>query len=254
MTQNATHAGDEKLIRALAAGATVEQAAQEAGVSERTVYRRRKDADFRWAVIEAQGWTADTARGQLAGMGGKAVETLQRLLESDKPSEALAAAKAVLELGPRLRQYAELEERINSLEDINDEPTDGEESPEGEEELIQALAAGQVDVEPTDPRQADPRFQRDVSRARGWLLGSAAGRLAGLDSKAAGILERLLESEQPSVARRAAKAVLLLGPRLRESTELDARVSLLEELDRKSDGKPRKIVHIDEGWYGDASN
>jgi hypothetical protein len=44
-------------------------------------------------------------------------------MESDQPSVALGTAKAVLELGRRLRESTKLEERISRLEDKADEMT-----------------------------------------------------------------------------------------------------------------------------------
>ncbi|HWB13030.1 MAG TPA: hypothetical protein VG826_27640 [Pirellulales bacterium] len=262
MGSNGTLAGDEELILALAAGATVREAAERAGVGERTVYRRLADADFRRAVSEARDRMFDAARGRLAGLAGRAAETLERLMESERPSETLGAAKAVLELGPRLRKWAEVDEGINHLED-DEEETDERQAFAGDDELVRALAAGaslreaaeQAGVEERTARArlADADFRRAVSRARGRLFDSALGRLADLACKATGVLERLMASDQPSVARRAAKAVLELGPRLRESTELDERLTRLEE---KADEEPRwnqTPVIIDNGWYGEES-
>jgi hypothetical protein len=235
MEENGTPAGDEELILALAAGATVREAAEKAGVGERTAYRRLANADFRRAVNEARDRSFDAAFGRLAGLASKATETLQRLMESDKPSVALGAAKAVLEVGPRLREATEFEERVNRLEeDDADAKADGNQTPAGEEELVRALAAGAslpeaaeqagVEEQTAQGRLADADFRRAVSQARGRLFHTALGLLAGLASRATGVFERLLASEQPSVARRAAKAVLQLGPRLRES-ELEERIS-----------------------------
>jgi transposase len=239
MEQIGKPAGDEELILALAAGASVREAAERAGVEERTVHRRLADADFRRAVSQAWDRMFDAARGRLAGLASKATETLQRLMESEKPAAAAGAAKTVLELGPRLRKAAEFEERLSRLEeDDPDEKADGSERPAGDEELIPALAAGAsvreaaeqagVEEQTAQARLADADFRRAVSQARGRLFHTALGRLAGLASRATGVLERLMESDQPSVARRAAKAVLELGPRLRE-LELEERISRLEE-------------------------
>jgi hypothetical protein len=234
MEENGRPAGDEELILALAAGATVREAAERAGVGERTAYRRLANADFRRAVNDARDRMFDAAFGRLVGLASKATETLERLMESDKPSVALGAAKAVLQLGPRLREATEFEERINRLEeDEADEKADGNQTPAGEEELVRALAAGAsmpeaaeqagVEEQTAQGRLADADFRRAVSQARGRLFHTALGRLAGLASRATGVFERLLASDQPSVARRAAKAVLQLGPRLRES-ELEERI------------------------------
>jgi hypothetical protein len=71
MAQNGTPAGEEQLILALAAGATVREAAEQAGVDERIAHRRLADADFRRAVSEARGRLFDAARGRLASLAGK---------------------------------------------------------------------------------------------------------------------------------------------------------------------------------------
>ncbi|HEV3339444.1 MAG TPA: hypothetical protein VG125_03775 [Pirellulales bacterium] len=46
MEQNETPAGDDELVRALAAGATLREAAEQAGVEERTARGRLAEADF----------------------------------------------------------------------------------------------------------------------------------------------------------------------------------------------------------------
>ncbi|HWB08694.1 MAG TPA: hypothetical protein VG826_05705 [Pirellulales bacterium] len=256
MGPNGTPVGDEELVLALAAGATVREAAERGGAGERTVHRRLADADFRRAVGEARGRLFDSARGRLAGLASRAVETLERLMKSDQPAEALGAAKTVLELGPRLLEATEAEERISRLEDEADEQIGGNQAPAEEEELL-ALAAGAAERNGAEQagigeqtahhRLIDADFRRAVSRARGRLLDSAVGRLAGLAGTATGILERLMGSDQPSVARRAAKAVLELGPRLREATELEERMSRLEDqADEHINGTPTPVI-IDNG-------
>jgi hypothetical protein len=118
MADDGRPAGDDELILALAAGATVKDAAGQAGIGERTAYRRLADADFRRAVSEARGRLFDNALGRLANIASKAADTLDRLMDSDKPSVSLGAAKAALELGPRLRELTELEERLTRLEGV----------------------------------------------------------------------------------------------------------------------------------------
>ncbi|HEV3446504.1 MAG TPA: hypothetical protein VG099_17805, partial [Gemmataceae bacterium] len=196
MEQNGTPAGEDELILALAAGATVREAAEQAGIGERTAHRRLSDADFRRAVSEARGRMFDAARGRLAGLASKAAETLERLMESEKPAVALGAAKAVLEVGSRLGKSTEVEEGISLLEDEAGEKTDGNQTPSGEDELIRALAAGATVREAAEQagigeqtahrRLADADFRRAVSQARGRLFDSALGRLANLASRAAG--------------------------------------------------------------------
>ena len=114
--------GDRKnangtLVAALAGGATIAEAAERGGVSQRTVYRRLEDADFRAAVQQARAELVTQAVARLAEAGGEAVATLRALLgEGTPPAVRLGAARAVLELGTRLRESEELERRLSELE------------------------------------------------------------------------------------------------------------------------------------------
>ena len=115
-------------MAALAGGATVQDAARQAGVSERTVYRRLDDAEFRQAVMEARAELVARAVAMLAEAGTEAVTTLRALLEEPTPPAVrLGAARAVLELGTKLRESEELEQRLATLEDqlAADEPRGG---------------------------------------------------------------------------------------------------------------------------------
>lgn len=108
---------DEALLLALAAGATVEQAARHAGCSVRTVYRRQQDGDFRRAIKETRSRMFERALGRLCHASARAAGTLTRLLASSEVAYVrLGAAKSVLELGARLREGQELEERLAAVE------------------------------------------------------------------------------------------------------------------------------------------
>jgi hypothetical protein len=79
-------------------------------------------------------------------------------------------------------------------------------------------------------RLADEAFRRRVAEARGAMLGRAVGRLSATATAAAAELRKLLKAADAKVRLRAAVAVLTLGPRLRESEELEERIRILEEL------------------------
>lgn len=106
---------------ALAAGRTVPQAAQAAGVSERTVRRWREDPAFRDQVTELRTGLLDLALGQLSEAAVEAVATLRAALTAP-PSQAratgarVAAARAILSMLVPLKEVLDLEERINALE------------------------------------------------------------------------------------------------------------------------------------------
>jgi hypothetical protein len=114
---------DDALAVALAAGRTLTEAAQAAGVSERTARRRWADADFRRRVSDLRGELMAEAAGRLAGSMTRAADRLAELVESKEDRTALAAAKAILGLGLLAREkldnealVRELQERLERIE------------------------------------------------------------------------------------------------------------------------------------------
>jgi len=105
------------LLLALACGASVEQAARQTGWSERTIFRRLRDAKF---CRELQAVRDDMVRrsaGMLTAAAGEAVKTLVTLMAGNiPPATRLGAARAVLEIGIKVREVAELGERVSALE------------------------------------------------------------------------------------------------------------------------------------------
>ena len=111
---NSNHA----LLVALACGATVEQAAAKCGVSERTVDRRMEKPEFRRQILSLK---AEMVQRAAAALTAAAMEAVKTLLELQKPTNTgpvrLGAARSILEMGAKLRELAELEERIKALEE-----------------------------------------------------------------------------------------------------------------------------------------
>src|SRR5262245_50392798 len=101
---------------ALAAGATVCQAAERAGLSVRTAYRRLAEASFRQRVAELRAEMVERAVGKMADGMAEAADTLRQLLRADAESVRLGAARSMLELGNKLRESVELEQRLVELE------------------------------------------------------------------------------------------------------------------------------------------
>lgn len=117
MTASGRRNANERLIAAFAGGSKVEDAAREAGVSESTAYRRLRDADFKKRVADARAAMVSRVVGQLADASTTAAATLRRLLNADSENVRLGAARAILELGSKLREGEELEQRIAALEE-----------------------------------------------------------------------------------------------------------------------------------------
>jgi hypothetical protein len=102
---------------ALACGATVENAARQAGISPATAYRRLAEPAFRQRLQQLRGDMVSRTAGTLTAAASEAVRTLLELLKSTASAAVrLGAARAVLEMGMRVREAADLEERLAALE------------------------------------------------------------------------------------------------------------------------------------------
>src|SRR5262249_36812275 len=109
---------DRILLQALACGATVESAARKAGISERSVYRRLADANFRQQLKGLRTEMVQRTAGMLTGAGLGAVKTLLEL-QSDMSTPATVrrrSARDVLDLSLKYREAADLEERLAAVE------------------------------------------------------------------------------------------------------------------------------------------
>lgn len=108
---------DDALLVALACGATVESAAGTVGIGAATVYRRLKDERFRLRLKEIRADMMQRTSAMLTAAGDEGVKTLLTLMkDASPPAVRLGAARAVLDIGLRFRETAELEGRIAALE------------------------------------------------------------------------------------------------------------------------------------------
>lgn len=108
---------DEALALAVATGQSLRVAAQTAGIGERTASRRWADPIFRGRVNELRGELVQRSLGRLADGMSEAADVLRGLLAAESESVRLGAARSVLELGVRLRESVELEQRLRDLEE-----------------------------------------------------------------------------------------------------------------------------------------
>ena len=107
---------DELIVAALAAGHTLQEAAETAGVSPRTVSRRLNDHAFKQRIQTLRGEMIGQAVGRMADGMSDAAATLRKLLKAKGESVRLGACRAILELGVKLREAVEFEERLATLE------------------------------------------------------------------------------------------------------------------------------------------
>jgi hypothetical protein len=109
---------EDSLLLALACGATVEAAARQCGLSERTVYNRLGDDEFKKRLERVRADMVDRSAGMLTAAGGEAVRTLMALQKDSTPTVRLGAARTILEMGLKIRQLVEVELRLEELEDL----------------------------------------------------------------------------------------------------------------------------------------
>ncbi len=124
-TPKGRHSGrrraDEALLQALAVGQTVRAAAKAAGVAEATAFRRLREPGFAERLRAAKAEFARRTLDALTAAGLKAVATLVAV-NDDRTASAVvrvSAARALLELGHRLREAAGLQDiqaRLAALE------------------------------------------------------------------------------------------------------------------------------------------
>jgi hypothetical protein len=108
---------NDVLLAALACGASKQAAAQQAGVSVSTVYRRLADAEFRRHLKEFRADVVERTSAALTAAGLEFVKTLVTVAGSNAPpATRVAAARAGLELGMKVREATDLEERMAALE------------------------------------------------------------------------------------------------------------------------------------------
>ena len=119
MAQNGRRSADETLLLALACGATVETAARQAGISERTAYRRLQDTEFQRKLQALRAEMVQRTSGALTAAGMEFVKTLVALAAPGiPPATRLGAARAGLELGMKVREVADLEQRLAAREQL----------------------------------------------------------------------------------------------------------------------------------------
>jgi hypothetical protein len=108
---------DDALALALACGATIEGAARQAGCGARTAYRRLRDPAFAARVRDLRADMVRRASGLLTAAAAEAVRTLLALQKDGvPPATRLGAARAVIELGIKVRELSDLEDRVSLLE------------------------------------------------------------------------------------------------------------------------------------------
>ena len=108
---------DAALLLALACGATVDNAARSAGLSARTAHRRLQEEGLRQRLQDLRSDMVQRTAGMLTAASLEAVKTLLVLQEASQPANVrLGAARSILELGLKVRELTDLQDRLSALE------------------------------------------------------------------------------------------------------------------------------------------
>ncbi len=248
-----TQKKDALLVAALAKGATVELAATHAGVSERTVYRRLKNPEFQKRIDVFQEEMLQQAAAVLTAAVQEANHSLVVLQEPSTPPAVLrVAARDILEMALRFREAADLEKRLLDLENHSVgahtssfqpgamQPTPTDKRRRGDIPLVMALATGATVAQAAQKaglsertvfrRLEDPAFHKRIDAVRADMVKRAAATLIAATRLAAKTLLDLQDPKTPpAIRRRAARDILELSQKLRQSTILEKRLAELEQ-------------------------
>lgn len=112
---------DDRLAALLATGRTVRSVALIANVSERTLYRRLADHQFRKRVNTFRDQMVSQAVCRMSRSMTAAADALRELIDSPDPKIRLQAAKAMIEAGAKLLQTTDLAQEIDYLHTRADE-------------------------------------------------------------------------------------------------------------------------------------
>lgn len=116
MAHSGRQRADEVLAAAVAAGHTLRDAAKLAGVGERTASRRWAEPGFQRKIVALRAAMVERALGRLSDGMTQAADKLRELLDARSEAVRLGAARSLLELGVKLREAVELEQRVAGLE------------------------------------------------------------------------------------------------------------------------------------------
>jgi hypothetical protein len=94
----------------------------------------------------------------------------------------------------------------------------------------EAAAAVGVSARTAYRRLADPAFRQRLAEAQAQLVAQALGKVTASATAAATTLEQLLTAESETVRLGAARTILELGTKVRENSDLAARMQALERL------------------------
>lgn len=107
----------EKALSALLNTASVIEASQTCGLSEKTLRRFLEDADFQKEYRTARRSLVETSISQIQKATGEAVKALQRNLHCENPAVEVRCAQIIIEAAVKGVELIDVIERLEALED-----------------------------------------------------------------------------------------------------------------------------------------
>lgn len=103
---------DEEIIAAILLQGSISKAAEALGISIRTVYERRKDADFRLLYANARADIMREAVTKMQGYLSEAVEEIAKIMrdQSTNPATRLQAAQTLISYTSKLSDHVTAED------------------------------------------------------------------------------------------------------------------------------------------------
>ncbi len=110
----------ERAIGALLTAPTIVQAAQETGISERTLRRWTTQPAFQSELRRARRQALGRAVGRLQQVAERAVDALDQVMQDEKasPANRVSAARTALRFACHGAEIDDFEERLSALEQI----------------------------------------------------------------------------------------------------------------------------------------
>lgn len=106
----------KRAVLALVEHGAVSRAADACGVARATLYKWMHEPEFSKALRDASGSQLSEASRRLDALLLRAIDELEKLLDSRSEHQRRLAIDSILSHAARLRELTELEERITALE------------------------------------------------------------------------------------------------------------------------------------------
>jgi hypothetical protein len=110
-------ANREKALNSLLQSATITDAAQKCGLSEKTLRRYLEDAEFQMEFRAARRIVFEQNIVRLQSLHSGAVDTLERNLNCENPSVEVRAAQIIIEGNRKDFETLDILERLEKIED-----------------------------------------------------------------------------------------------------------------------------------------